>query len=154
MKLSQHKRVILPAVLGVLACVVMIAAISAPVGRLSNDDSPLLTVSAAEARRHPLRGEIVVERYEELPQVLGVLIENAADAWPLSGLDEAFLVIEAPVEGDIPRFIAFFSEESDVDLIGPVRSARPYYVDWNAELSGIYAHVGGSPEALDLIASG
>jgi len=102
--------------------------------------------------RHPLTGEILPEPLKVLPQVFGIMIENSADAWPLSGLDQAFLVIEAPVEGNIPRFIAFFSEDQDVKKIGPVRSARPYYLEWNAEFNGIYGHVGGSPEALDDIA--
>jgi hypothetical protein len=79
------------------------------------------------------------------------MVENSADAWPLSGLEDAFLVIEAPVEGAIPRFVAFFTDEQDIEKIGPVRSARPYYLDWNDELDAVYAHVGGSPEALDLI---
>lgn len=103
--------------------------------------------------RHPLTGALLGAPLAALPHVFGVMIENSADAWPLSGIDEAFLVIEAPVEGDIPRFIAFFSEEDAVQKIGPVRSARSYYLDWNAEFNGIYAHVGGSPEALGLIAN-
>ncbi len=107
-----------------------------------------------EEYRHPLTGGLVDEEYETLPQVFGVMIENSADAWPLTGLGEAFLVIEAPVEAGIPRFIAFYSEEDDVEKIGPVRSARPYYVDWNDSLQAIYTHVGGSPEALEQIAEG
>jgi len=103
--------------------------------------------------RHPLTGQILEEELDELPQVFGVMVENSADAWPLSGLDEAFLVIEAPVEGSIPRFIAFYGSDSEVDKVGPVRSARPYYVDWNDGLQAIYTHVGGSPEALELIAN-
>lgn len=109
-------------------------------------------VIAPAVFRHPLTGELLPSALTEYPQVFGVMIENSADAWPLAGLDEAFLVIEAPVEANIPRFIAFFSDEHDVDTIGPVRSARPYYLDWNDELDAVYAHVGGSPEALDLIA--
>lgn len=106
-----------------------------------------------EVSRHPLTGQIINEELEDLPQVFGVMIENSADAWPLSGLDQAFLVIEAPVEGSIPRFIAFFSDGQVVDKIGPVRSARPYYIDWNDGLQAMYTHVGGSPEALELIKS-
>src|SRR5690606_7640370 len=37
--------------------------------------------------------------------------------------------------------------------IGPVRSARPYYLDWALSFDASYAHVGGSPEALSLIKS-
>lgn len=100
---------------------------------------------------HPLTGLPVEEAYTVLPRVFAVMVENAADAWPLSGVEDAFLVIEAPVEGNIPRFVAFFSEEDTVEKIGPVRSARPYYLDWASAFRAIYAHVGGSPEALALI---
>ncbi len=109
--------------------------------------------SIAVVLRHPLTGEILSAPLANLPQVFGVMVENSADAWPLSGIDQAFLVIEAPVEGNIPRFIAFFSDGQTVAKIGPVRSARPYYLDWNAEFQGIYGHVGGSPEALADIAT-
>lgn len=109
--------------------------------------------------RHPLTGEVLEEELATLPLVYAVMVENSADAWPLSGVEDAFLVIEAPVEGNIPRFEVFFSGEHDedvigaraVDKIGPVRSARPYYLDWADEFNAIYAHVGGSPEALEVI---
>jgi hypothetical protein len=101
--------------------------------------------------RDPLTGLIIPAPLEKLPQVFAVMIENSYEAWPLSGLDQAFFVIEAPVEGNIPRFITFFEEGAMSKKIGPVRSARPYYLDWADEFESIYAHVGGSPEALDLI---
>ncbi|MBU1126450.1 MAG: DUF3048 domain-containing protein [Patescibacteria group bacterium] len=104
-----------------------------------------------ELPRHPLTGVAIDEEYKTLPQVFGIMVENSADAWPLSGIDDAFLVIEAPVEANIPRFIVFFSDEDATAKVGPVRSARSYYLDWNDEFDAVYAHVGGSPEALELI---
>jgi len=82
-----------------------------------------------------------------------VMIENMVDSRPLAGLAEAALVIEAPVEGGITRFLAFYPPGSAVSRIGPVRSARPYYLDWAQEFDALYIHVGGSPEALDDIKS-
>lgn len=108
-------------------------------------------VVATQTDRHPLTGLSLSAPLLSRPQVFAVMVENSYEAWPLSGLDQAFLVIEAPVEGGIPRFIAFFEEASESKKIGPVRSARPYYLDWADEFSSIYAHVGGSPEALNLI---
>lgn len=100
--------------------------------------------------RHPLTGEPIATEVAK-PQVFGVMIENSAEAWPLSGLEEAFLVIEAPVEAGIPRFLAFFDANQTVEKIGPVRSARPYYIDWAQEFGALYTHVGGSPAALEQI---
>jgi hypothetical protein len=84
---------------------------------------------------------------------VAVMIENSSDAWPLSGLDKANLVIEAPAESDIPRFVAIYANDEDIQKIGPVRSARPYYLDWVAPYDPLYLHVGGSPDALNLLKS-
>jgi hypothetical protein len=42
-------------------------------------------------------------------------------------------------------------QDTAPDYIGPVRSARPYYVEWAKTFDASYAHVGGSPDALALI---
>ena len=107
-------------------------------------------VETDRVSRHPLSGALLDEAIE-LPRVYGVMVENHFESWPQSGLEEAVLVVEAPVEGRIPRLLAFYSEEQEVEKIGPVRSARPYYLDWNGELDAVYAHVGGSPDALELL---
>ncbi len=80
-----------------------------------------------------------------------VTIENHSASRPQSGLDKANLVIEAPVEGGITRFLAIFADGGKVDKIGPIRSARPYFLDWAKEFDALYAHVGGSPQALKII---
>jgi hypothetical protein len=80
------------------------------------------------------------------------MVENHVDARPQAGLHHARVVYEAPVEGNITRFLALYAAEDDVAKIGPVRSARPYYLDWLAEYGeALYLHVGGSPEALERI---
>jgi len=80
-----------------------------------------------------------------------VTVEMLHDAWPLSGLSKANLVYEAPVEGGVTRLLLVFDASTTVANIGPVRSARPYYVEWADSLHALYAHVGGSPEALNRI---
>lgn len=100
--------------------------------------------------RHPLTGEPLEEAVAR-PWVFSVVIENSVDGQPLSGVEDAFLVIEAPVEAKIPRLLAFYSSEQTVEKIGPVRSARPYFVDWASEFSALFVHVGGSDAALRLV---
>lgn len=56
-------------------------------------------------------------------RVLAVKIDNHPRATPQSGIDQADMVIELNVEG-ITRFITLW-HESDVDYLGPNRSARP-----------------------------
>lgn len=96
---------------------------------------------------------VCVERAElEHESVVAVMIENHVDAQPLSGVASAAVVYEAPVEGSIPRLMALYPASVDVSQLGPVRSARPYYIDWLLEYPGaMYMHVGGSPEALGKI---
>lgn len=99
----------------------------------------------------PLTGVQVKPELAEMP-VTGVMIENSPDARPQSGLREAGIVFEAVAEGGITRFLALYQEDQP-DYIGPVRSVRPYYVEWLQGYDAAIAHVGGSPEALDLIRS-
>lgn len=84
--------------------------------------------------------------------VTGVMIENSLDARPQSGLEQAGVVFEAVAEGGVTRFLALYQDTSP-DNVGPIRSARPYYVSWAMGFDAAYAHVGGSPDALSDIAS-
>ncbi len=79
--------------------------------------------------------------------VTGIMIENSEDARPQSGLSQAGVVFEAIAEGGITRFLALFQDTAP-DNVGPIRSARPYYLQWALGFDAGYAHVGGSPEAI------
>jgi hypothetical protein len=81
----------------------------------------------------------------------GVMVDNHPMSLPQFGLGDASLVIEAPVEGGLTRFVAFFADRKDLAKIGPVRSARPYFIDFVRSFGVAYAHSGGSPEALTLL---
>lgn len=76
---------------------------------------------------------------------LGVMIENHEDARPQSGLSGADAVYEAVAEGGITRFLSIFYCK-DAGQIGPVRSARTYFLDFISEYgaSPLYTHVGGA----------
>lgn len=94
----------------------------------------------------PLSGVEVTEAESTRP-LTGVMIENSTSARPQSGLDKAGIIYEAIAEGGITRFLAIFQEGRPAEL-GPVRSARPYYVHWLAPYKASYAHVGGSDDGL------
>lgn len=98
-----------------------------------------------------LDGIAVDEESKINPPIFAVQVENMVDARPLSGISKANLVYEAISEAGITRFLALYVSDNFVKEIGPVRSARPYYVDWASEYGALYAHSGGSPEALRLI---
>jgi hypothetical protein len=73
------------------------------------------------------------------------MIENSVDARPQSGISYADVVYEAVAEGGITRFLAIFYCQ-DAGIVGPVRSARTYFVDFVSEYGDypLYAHVGGA----------
>ncbi|HHV71157.1 MAG TPA: DUF3048 domain-containing protein [Clostridia bacterium] len=75
-----------------------------------------------------------------------VTIENHPAARPQFGLEQACLVYEFLAEGNITRFLAVYLHQ-EPDKIGPIRSARPYFLDKAMELDAIYAHCGQSPQA-------
>ncbi len=85
------------------------------------------------------------------PGVFAVMIDNHVGARPSAGLSQARLVYETIVEHPITRFLAVFSFLDEVEKIGPIRSARPFYVDWAKEFNGPYVHVGGSDKAIETL---
>ncbi len=93
-----------------------------------------------------LTGLQVNPKLNQLP-VIGVMIENSQDARPQAGLTGAGIVFEAIAEGGITRFLALYQNLKPTYL-GPVRSVRPYYIQWALPFQASIAHVGGSPEAL------
>lgn len=91
---------------------------------------------------------VYVKKGEENIFPLALMIDNHSEARPPSGLEKANLVFEAEAEGGITRYLAIFASQDEISELGPIRSARPYFVDWVREFSALYVHVGGSPEAL------
>ncbi|MDO8577132.1 MAG: DUF3048 domain-containing protein [Candidatus Daviesbacteria bacterium] len=95
----------------------------------------------------PLNGSKHTQKAEDYwskRRPLAVIIENHTEARPQSGLSSADVVYEAVAEGGITRFMAiFYCNLSDIQ-VGPVRSARTYYLDWLGEYDALYAHVGGA----------
>jgi len=76
-----------------------------------------------------------------------VMLDNQSKARPQAGLDQAEIVYEILAEGMITRYLAIFLI-NEPSLIGPVRSARPYFLDKAMEFNALYVHVGGSPQAI------
>jgi hypothetical protein len=82
---------------------------------------------------------------------IGFIVDNfSPDARPESGLSDASLVFETVVEGGVTRLMPIFLERN-APQVGPIRSARPYFVDWAAGYGAALVHAGGSPRALQLL---
>jgi hypothetical protein len=81
---------------------------------------------------------------------IAVMIENTPDARPQSGLINADMVFEVVDEGGITRFVAVFSSY-DSDIVGPVRSSRPYYAELARGLDPVYVFWGTDPQFYKII---
>lgn len=88
------------------------------------------------------------EKVEETDsRVIAVMIDNDnSDARPHAGIEDAFLIYEAYVEGGATRMMALF-KDVQTEKIGPVRSSRHYFLDYALENDAIYVHYGWSPKA-------
>lgn len=78
---------------------------------------------------------------------IAVMIDNHIDAMPQAGLLEADIVYEIIVEGGETRMMLIL-QDKDLDKVGPIRSARHYFLDYALENNAIYVHYGSSPQAL------
>ena len=84
--------------------------------------------------------EIGYMHYDHRP--LAVMLNNIKEGCPQSGIEQASMVFECPVEGRITRLMGIFEEYENIEKIGSVRSSRDYFVYLAMEVDAIYAHFG------------
>lgn len=108
-------------------------------------------LSAPKTETCPLNNKLFTKGEREIwekRRPLTVMIENHEEARPQSGLSRADIVYEAVAEGGITRLLTvYYCGASAEDItIGPVRSARTYFMDFASEYGDypLYAHVGGA----------
>ncbi len=156
------KRPVLIGAVSMLACGVVAWTVLAGIGKnafraLTRQSAMLAqgqTTAPVELQRYRLLDGIPVEKgHTANPQPVAIMIENLPVTRPQSGLSGASIVYEALVEGGATRFLAVYAGAGPLSLskIGPVRSARSYYLEWASEFGPLYGHAGGSPEALRAI---
>ncbi len=90
-------------------------------------------------------GEYIDEEIAKL-RPYAVVINNMHVAKPQSGISQADLYYEVLSEGDITRIVAIF-QGGDSEKIGPVRSARHYFLDFALDNDAAFFHYGQSPQA-------
>lgn len=95
----------------------------------------------------PLNGRLHTKKAAEnwdTRRPLAVMIENHTESRPQSGLSSADIIYEVVAEGGITRFMGVFLCNLSDAQVGPIRSARTYFLDWLSEYDALYAHVGGA----------
>lgn len=98
----------------------------------------------------PLTGLGSEQRLDSKRPIM-VMINNAPPARPQSGISKADLVYEVLAEGEMTRFLAIFQSQ-EPEVIGPVRSIRPYFIQIGTGFDAVLVHAGGSQEALETLA--
>lgn len=101
----------------------------------------------------PLTGELTDDLEATQKRPVAVMISNDPNARPQSGLNEADLIYEVLTEGSITRYLAIFQSERP-ETIGPVRSARDYFIDLANGYHALYIAHGWSPQAQEILQSG
>lgn len=147
--LSRYHKIYLAITVIIVAVILLLVGLfkgllSKPKIFISNTNQPV--ASSTEKIVHPLAG-IVAEDFSPFFPV-AIMIDNAYNIRPQTGLDQADIIYEALAESHITRLLAIFDSQKIVAKVGPIRSARPYFMDWAEEYNGLYLHVGGSPQAL------
>lgn len=79
-------------------------------------------------------------------RVVGVMFDNHPRARWQAGLKDAEIIYEFEVEGTYTRYLGFYLL-NDPENLGPIRSARPYFITKALEFDSIYVRVGGSEAA-------
>ena len=83
-----------------------------------------------------------------------IQVPNGDDgARPQAGLNQAAVVFEAIAERGITRFAAVYQNPT-TSAIGPIRSLRTYYLNWDTPFDCTVVHAGGSDDALANIQKG
>lgn len=114
--------------------------------KITQDKNNTETILDEEKKETVAAEEKTVQVFSGNDRPFAVMIDNHSDAWSQAGLNQAYMVYEIIVEGGETRLMALF-KGVDLDKIGPVRSARHYFIDYAMENDAIYVHFGQSPQA-------
>lgn len=97
--------------------------------------------------------EIADSTLDTLPTYC-VQIPNGTDgARPQVGLTEAAVIFEAIAEAGITRFATIFQNPQSA-VIGPIRSLRLYYLEWDTPFGCTIVHAGGADDAIAAVRNG
>ena len=103
-------------------------------------------VNQEEIVEVPKEPEIKIFSGNDRP--IAFMIDNNTNAQPQASINSTYMVYEIIVEGGETRLMALFKGNAP-DEVGPIRSARHYFLDYAMENDAIYAHLGMSPQAED-----
>lgn len=120
----------------------------------TESETPAETISLEEGKMYSyLTGE-VVDTAVGSQRPFAVMINNIEEAIPQSGISQAEIVYECLVEYNITRLLCEFQNIDNLNKVGPIRSARHYYMDLAQDQDAIFTHFGQSIFAQARIENG
>lgn len=95
---------------------------------------------------NPLTGEPIGET-DANRRPVAVMLNNLKAALPQLGQSKADIIYECLAEGGITRMLGIYQSVEGVEMIGSIRSARPYYIEIALGHDALFIHAGGSEDA-------
>ena len=112
------------------------------------------TAADSDGVYSPLTGNALGEGARVDAPTYCIQTPNGTDgARPQAGLNEAGVVFEAIAEAGITRFAAIYQNPQSA-VIGPIRSLRLYYLEWDTPFDCTIVHAGGADDALAALSAG
>lgn len=119
-----------------------------------NNTTTTTTTAAMETESEPQKEEIpegyvqsdisgkYISPETDGKRPVAVVFNNTKVAVPQSGISQADVIYEAPMEGGDVRLLGIFQDYSNLEKIGSVRSARTYFIAFALEYDAILTHYG------------
>ena len=98
---------------------------------------------------NPLTGLYNYNKDIKIKRPIAIMISNSDLALPQCGIENADVIFETLAEGGISRLMGIYSDVDKIPDIGPIRSARQYYVSIARGFDAVFMHWGGSVYAND-----
>ncbi len=142
-----------------LALIFIVSAFAGCKGKEGNEDTTNKTpdnqsVVEDNVIRNPLTGDTDYDKELLNNRPVFMVVENHPDARPQWGLTSSDIVWEMVAEGGITRMLLMYADASRIpEKVGPIRSARHYFVDLVEGFDGLFVHFGYSPMAQSQIAN-
>ena len=134
--------------LGGVACVLVVFLL--PKEELPDLEFPAVPSAKVENKYYShLTGLPVADEAAISAPTYCIQTPNGTDgARPQAGLNEAGVIFEAIAEAGITRFAAIYQNPSAA-VIGPIRSLRLYYLQWDTPFDCTIVHAGGADVCVD-----
>ena len=98
-----------------------------------------------------LTGENTLTKEAIGKRPVAVMVNNVEPAMPQYGIEQADIIFEIPVEGNLTRFMALYGDYTQVPEICPVRSCRLYFPVFAMSYDAVYVHWGMADEIIPTV---